>query len=132
MSSLISFLPILFVPVLYALLVKLAAVLLRRTKLSWKHAFLFGLLALVVGAIGTFGNLALGHTLPALLVGIVGIAIQLSLGGWYFGPRAKNKEGEPIGFTRGMLLSLIALGIVFVVGVVSAIVVPALQHGTQA
>ena len=131
MTSLLSLLPLAFMPLLFALLVKVAAFLLRRTTLSWKHALVFGLLALAVGAIGTVTNLASGRVLPPLLTGLVGIAIQVAVGGWYFGPRARTTANEPVGFVRGMLLSLIAFGIVFVLGVVAAVLIPALQHASQ-
>jgi hypothetical protein len=131
MSALVILLPLALLPGVYAVLVKLAAFLLRQTQLSWKHALLFGLIALLVAAIGALANRAAGQVLPALFVGLVGIAVQLVLGGWYFGPRARTASGEPVGFSRGMLLSLVAFGIVFAVGVALAVLVPALQNASQ-
>ncbi|KQV60832.1 hypothetical protein ASC95_05240 [Pelomonas sp. Root1217] len=124
MSGFIALVPLLLVPLLYAVLVKLAARLLRRMQLSWKHALLFGLIALVVGAIGTVANQSTGRVLPALVAGLLGVAIQLVVGGWYLGPRARTASGELIGFGRGALLSLVAFGIVFAIGIAAAFLLP--------
>ena len=127
---LLSLVPFVLMPVFYAMLVKVAAFLLRRIDLSWKHALLFGLIALTVGALGTFANLATGQALPALLAGLLGISIQLALAGWYFGSRARTASGELIGFTRGALLSLVALGLVFAIGLGAAVLLE-LKHAGQ-
>ena len=132
MSAALILLPIALVPVLYALLLKLSAFLLRRTQMSWKHAFVFGLLGLAVGVVGSLANRVTGYALPGLVVGLLGFAIQISLGGWYFGPRARTAAGEAVGFARGALLSLVSFAIVFLFGVGAAILVPVLQNASQA
>jgi hypothetical protein len=131
MSAAFSLLPLVLLPVIYASLIKLAARLLRRTQLSWKHAILFGTIALVVGVIGTLANQSTGQVLPPLVAGLIGKAIQLALGGWYLGTRALAVSDEPVGFGRGVLLSLIALGIVFGIGVAATALLPALQHASN-
>jgi hypothetical protein len=118
----------LLVPLAYAVLFKLAAFLFRRARLSWRHALVFGLLALGVGAVGALGTRALGAALPALLLALVGVAFQLALGGWYFGPRVTSAQGQPFGFRKGVLLSLAAYAIVFLVGVAAAVLGPAMHN----
>jgi hypothetical protein len=132
MSIAFALLPLALVPCLYAALVKVAAFLFRRTQLRWSHALVYGFLALVVGAAGTLLNRVLGSPLPLPLALLGGLALQLTLGGWYFGPRATTATGASLEFKGGVLLSLVAYGLVFVLGVVVAVVVPALYRAGQA
>ena len=129
MSNLLSLLPLALMPALYAALVKLAAFLLRRTQLSWPQALLYGLAAVGAGIVGTFIRLATANVLPGLVLGALGIAIQLVLGGWYLGPRARTAAGEPIGFARGMLIPLLAGGIILVFSIGLIAVLPAQPAG---
>jgi len=129
---LLQFLPLLLAPLLYALLVKAAAFLFRRTQLSWLHAIVFGILVLLVGGTGAILNKAAGFPLPMALSLLLGLAAILLLGGWYLGPRAKSANGFALQFKGGVLLSLVAYGLVFVLGVVAALLIPLLQHAAQA
>ena len=131
MSAFLMLVPLLLVPVFYALLVKFAAFLVRRTQLSWKNALVFGLLTLAVALVGALANRITGQLLPVFLVGLLGIAIQLAVGGWYLGPRATTSLGEQLGFGRGVVLSLATFGIVFVVGILLAVVLPAVQSASR-
>lgn len=109
MNAIAMSLPLLLTPVLYAALVKLSALFLRRIQLSWKHALVFGLLAMLVGTIGAFANFATGRVIPAPLAVLIGVAVQLALGSWYFKERACLVSGSPVGRVRGALLPLIAI-----------------------
>ena len=129
MSIVISLLPLMLVPVLYAALVKLAALLLARTKLRWSHALVFGLLGTLLGAGAALANKATGSVVPTAGAILIGLALQLTLGGWYFGPRAFNATGNPVRFKGGVVLSLLAFVLVLVVGVLPAVVLPALLGG---
>jgi hypothetical protein len=128
MTTFLTILPLALVPLLFALLIKLAAFVLRRTVLSWRHAFTLGFLAFVIGGLGMAINFASGRVLPPLLTSLIGIAIQVALGGWYLGPRARTRDDQPVGFVRGMLLSLTYLGIVLVLSVLLAVLAPAFEH----
>ena len=132
MSAILVLLPLFLVPFFYAALVKLAALLFRRTKLSWKHALLFGLMAFVVGVAGTLLNKATGSVLPLPLAALIGLSIQLALGGWYLGSRASTQQGAPLAFKGGVVLSLVAYLIVVIVGVIAAVVVPLMQQAGHA
>jgi hypothetical protein len=111
MTLMVSLIPLFLAPFLYAIVVKLAAFLFRRTILTWKHALIFGVLAIVIGACGTATNYVSGRLLAPLLTVLLGVAIQIVLGGWYLGSRARISEELSVGFVRGMFLTLIAVGI---------------------
>lgn len=132
MSPVISFLPLALTPCLYAGLVKLAALLYRRTRLKWSHALIYGVLTLIAGALGMVVHRVIGSGLSLPFVMVGGLALQLLLGGWYFRSRATTAEGAAVQFRGGVLLSLVAYLLVFVLGVVAAVVVPVLQRGGQA
>jgi hypothetical protein len=132
MSAILVLLPLLLVPFLYAALVKLAAFVFRRTKLSWKHALLFALMAFLVGVAGTLLNKATGSLLPLPLAALISFSIQLALGGWYLGSRASTQQGAPLAFKGGIVLSLVAHLMVVVAGVAAAVVVPLVQQAGHA
>lgn len=119
-------------PLFYALFTKAAAFLFRRTQLSWVHAIVFGVLVLLVGGVGTVLNRVMGMPLPLPLAVLLGLVTLLAVGGWYLGPRAKTAEGAPLQFKGGALLSLVAYGLVFALGIGAAVLLPLLQHARQA
>lgn len=130
MSAVFSLLPLAFTFVLYAVLIKLAARLYRRSLLPWKHAFAFGALAMLVGGLGALLNYASGFVLGPLLSVLLGLAVQLALGGWYLGPRVLSLSGHPVAFKGGASIAAIGVGIVFALGVVAAVLVPLLGRGS--
>ena len=123
-SSLLSLAPLLLTPVWLALLLKAAALILRRTKLAWKHALVLGALATVVGILAAMANLGSRTVIPALLGALVGLALQLGLGGWYLKSRARRASGDLLGFAQGALLTSIAIGMAVVLGMAFMFVVP--------
>ena len=127
MSDAIAFLPLALMPFFYGAIVKLAAFLFRRTQLRWPHAIVYGLIVIVVGALGALLNRSSGFSLPLPAAIVCGLALQLSLGGWYFGSRATTSCGSSLHFKGGVMLSLIAYGIIIAVGIAFAIILPALQ-----
>ena len=132
MSTVIAFLPLAFSFVLFALLTKFAARLYRSSKLSWKHAFAFGVLVMLVGGVGAFVNNFTGSFLGPLLGLFFGLALQLALGGWYLGPRAILTSGESIGFKGGALIAAMTFGAIFAIGMLAAVIVPLLAGRGQA
>jgi hypothetical protein len=131
MSSLFTLLPLALMICTYAVLVKLAAFLFRRTNLKWKHALVFCVLVVVVGGGAAFLNQVSGRMVPLLVAIPVGVALQLALEGWYFGPRATTISGAPLEFKGGVLISLVAYAMVFAIGVLAAILLPMLPHAGQ-
>lgn len=132
MTTFLSLLPLLFMFVLYALFIKLAAKTYRRSVLTWKHAFAFGALAIVVGGVGAFINRATNMVLGPALGIVLGFSIQLAIGGWYLGPRTKTSSGESVMFKGGALIAAIAFGFIVLLGIVAAILVPLFNPSGQA
>ena len=116
---------------IYAALAKLAALLFRRTRLKWLHAFVFCAIAFFIGSVAVVLNVTTGHVLPNAAVLVLGVAVLLCVGGWYLGPRARSVTGEPLGFKGGVLLTLIMLGLIMVVGAIVSFALPALLSGVQ-
>lgn len=129
MSTLLMFVPLALTVVLLAVLVKLASRLYRSARVSWPHAFGFSALSMGVGVLGTVLNVVSGVALGPLISGVLGLGLNMAVGGWFLGPRALSATGEPVGFKGGAALAALALGIVFVLGVVAAVLVPLLSRG---
>ncbi|MET3117168.1 putative neutral ceramidase superfamily lipid hydrolase [Undibacterium sp. GrIS 1.8] len=121
MSLAFSFLPLLLMPCIFALLIKLAAFLYKRTQLRWTHALIYGVIVSVLSTITTILNNVTGRVLPVYFAFIIGLALQLLLGGWYLGPKATNTDNAPILFKGGVILSLISYLLVVVTGILAAI-----------
>ncbi len=132
MYELLTLLPLLLMYVFYTLLIKLAARLYRGSRLSWKHAFAFGALAMFLGVIGTILNQASGHPLSPLVGILLSLALQLALGGWFLGPRALAPTGAAVAFKGGALISAIAFGMALALGAVTAVLAPLLGSGSSA
>ena len=123
--SLLSFLPLLLAPVFYAALVKLSALVFRRTQLKWRDALLYGVLAVVLVSAGKFAILATGQFLFTTLVSIV---VQVAFGGWYLKDRARTTSGSPVGFSRAALLAAIPIAFGLVLVVVVTMIAPIPQQ----
>ncbi|WP_128003550.1 hypothetical protein [Piscinibacter defluvii] len=132
MSTILSLLPLALLFVFYALFVKLGAKLYKRSQLPWKHAFAFGAIAILVGGVGALLNFATGSNLGPVLAVVLGLVIQLALGGWYLGPRTIAPSGQAIEFKGGVAVAAIAYALVFLLGVVAAVLVPLLAGKSQA
>lgn len=115
--------------ILFALLTKLAARTYRKSVLAWRHAFSFGAIAILAGATGAMLNRSTGFNLGPILAVLIGLAIQLTLGGWYLGPRMHHSSGEPIAFKGGLIVASIAYGFIIALGIVAALISPAFSRG---
>ena len=111
MQILLSFVPFLLILALCAAYAKLAARIFRRSSLSWRNSFLFALLLGVLAIAGRATSTAFGYSLPLALALLVGLTINLFLGGWFFGARATDTQGQLLGLGRGMVLSAIMFGL---------------------
>ena len=117
---------------IHAALSKLAARLYRHTQLRWSHALVFALmLCTLLGAGAIASHLVASQMLPFIGM-VLGIIIQLSLGGWYFGGRAQTANGEPLGFKRAALLSLITFGLILAIGILAAVAALLIGRVSQA
>lgn len=126
MSAVFMLMPLAFTFVLYALLLKLAAKIYRRSMLPWKHAFAFGAMVIVLGTAGAFLVRSTDSGFAPFVVMATGLAMHLGLGGWYLGRRTRSPTGEPIAFKGGVLVAAIAYGIVIVFTLIAAMLVPIL------
>jgi hypothetical protein len=128
MPELPGLVPLVFTILAYVACTKLAAWLYRRTQLSWKHALFFGAVLFgvlfVVGALVRWLNPVPGPVLASVAFLAVDLAAQLTVGGWFLGPRAKTSAGAPVEFKGGALLSLIAYGLVFVLSIAATAASP--------
>jgi hypothetical protein len=115
-------LSLLLVVVMYASFAKLAARSYRRTKLSWKSAFGFGALVALLAGLAT----VLGGVVPVAVVLTAGLALVVAIGAWFLASRATDASGQPVGFKTAAVLSAIAVGMAFAIGVVLAVVLPAI------
>ena len=112
MNRILVFVPLCLLLSLYASFLKLSARLARRSRIEWKHAFAFaafiGILTILgrvlVVSIGMMGALPL--PVAILLTG----GVHLGLGGWFFSSRARNTEGDPVGWGRAAAIVARAIG----------------------
>jgi len=108
MSSILSFIPLLLSIALYTSIVKLAAFLCQRARLSWRDACIFSLILLMVLGAGTLFNRLSGNAVPLPVAIAAGLVIQVGIGAWYLAPRARTQGGEPLSVKGAAMLALIA------------------------
>src|SRR5262245_26078128 len=113
---------------LYIGSIKLSARLFRRTTLSWRHSLEFSLIVAAVVIAGRVASLSSGSALalPAALA--LGVLVQLALGGWFLGARARTTQGQPLGFRGGTLLAALWLGVLASFGVILMVLVSSLSR----
>lgn len=130
-------------PVLLALIIgttlvgivtKLAMMLTRRYALGWRHGFAYGALVTLAGMAGLLLRFFSGAVLPLPLGAAVAFIFHALLGGWFLGTRARGRDGQPLGFRRGMLLGLMIFVLVLAMGFVLGMLqgVLEVQRGTLA
>jgi hypothetical protein len=128
MNELPGLAPIAFTIFSYVVCVKLAAWLYRRAQLSWKHAFVFGVVLFIVlfavGAAVRSLSAALVPLHQSLLDLATGLVAQLGVGAWWLGSRARTMAGAPLELKRGALLALMTYGLVFSLSLAVAIALP--------
>jgi hypothetical protein len=116
MDFVITLLPLVLMLALMACASKVAARVLGRLQVSWKHSFLYAGLVVAAAAgvralLGAAGvGLALG---PSLFVAVV---LQGALGAWFFGSRALTSAGQPVGAGGGVRLAAAGFLFLLIVG----------------
>jgi hypothetical protein len=116
-SAFFSFLPLVLLVLIEAGFVKVAPLMLR-WQVNWAAALMFSALVVAVQTAGAVFLRVFDLYLPLVLGILFSLAVQIACGGWLLGTRAAIATAEPLGFRRGALLSLIAYGLVLVLGIV--------------
>jgi len=111
----------------YAGAVKLSARLLRFS-VTWKSSFMFALLMLILVVLTRGISPAADHSLPVVICQMFVMAIVFTaLGGWFFRRRVTSANGQILGWPGSIRLSVLALSLIFVLGVAALIAVHALS-----
>lgn len=126
MSLLIQVLiPLLLLLGIYAASFKIAARIVRASRVGWAQTFQLAMLVVAITMIGRGASAFLGE-LPVLLGAALGLTLHIALGAWFFRERALAADGQPLGWAGGAKLSGLAVGMILIVGVVLAVGLPAL------
>lgn len=118
-------------------LLKGAAIAYRRASVSWKNALLFSVLYVVASGVvfavwRQFGGLRLSTWPFSLVLAVLlNIALLVSFGGWYLGPRAASQSGAPVGFAGGATIGFILWCFIFVISMVFMFGLPAVRGGLR-
>ncbi len=124
-----SFVPLLLSIGLYTSIVKLAAFLCRRSRLSWRDACIFSLILLMILGGGTLLNRLSGNAVPLAISIAAGMVIQAGIGAWYLAPRARTATGEALGTKGAAMLALIAYVLTVSLGLLAGLLMTMLRRG---
>jgi len=116
-----SFVPLLLSVALYTSIVKLAAFLYKRSRLSWRDACIFSLILLMILGGGTLLNRLSGNAVPLVVSIAAGMVIQAGVGAWYLAPRARTATGEALGTKGAATLALIAYVLIASLGLLAGL-----------
>jgi hypothetical protein len=107
--------------------VKLAARILRFS-VTWKSSFLFALLMLILVLLTHGISPAADQTLLLVICQMLVMAIVFAaLGSWFFRSRVTGADGQILGWSGSIRLSVLALSLIFSFGVAVLIGVHALS-----
>lgn len=112
----------------YTSLVKLAALLYKRARLSWRDACIFSMMVLVVLGGGILLNRLSGDAIPDWLSLIACMVIQMGIGAWYLAPRGHNRSGDPLGSQGAAILALIAYALLMPILIALTVMFSAMRH----
>lgn len=106
-----------------AVMVKLSGFLVKKSKISWKHSFLF--LALLFATTLIFG-FARGilqlifpkFEIPALLQLSMALCLQAYVASEYLGSRAVDRYGKEIGAMRSGIIGVVLFAIAIILGII--------------
>lgn len=132
MTILLSLVPLAVMVLGLTAIVKLAAVVYRRSRISWKHCFLYALILTVLTVAVRASVVAFDASLPIALASFIALAVHVGVGTWFFAGRATSSAGESVGWAGGARLSAVTFAIVFLLALLgsallSHVVVPGAQ-----
>lgn len=90
---------------------KLASRMFRRTSVSWKHCFTFGLFIAMLKLANHFTGDWMGTELGYAISVSLGLLMTAVIGGWFFRYRATTAEGEALGWSGGIQFAGLAFGL---------------------
>lgn len=102
----------------YAALVKFSAFMFKRTKLSWKHAFVFSLMSVSTLLVMKSFIFITGFSPPDFIFLTFSLTFQMGLGGWYLGRKAESNRGLQIPFWNGAAIVAITGFITTILGLI--------------
>lgn len=102
MNPIINLIVSIILAVIFALSLKVSARLLRYQEVTWKQSIAFGVIGVATSLLASF------LIQPKHAV-IIGLPMNLLLGGWFFRQRGIKRSGERLGWPGAALLTGIAL-----------------------
>ena len=111
MQHIASFVPLFLMIFVITGMFKLAARLMRRVQVSWKHCWMFALMLALVAILRAMAGLALSAVLPPLMAFVFGLAITALLGAWFFRNRASTAAGVLLGWSGALQLTALGMGL---------------------
>ena len=116
---------------LFAALVKFAALILRRTRVSWKHSFIYVLMIFGIMIVIRMLFLFIHFSLPIAVSIALAFMFHVAIGGWFFARRATSSKGDPVGWRGGALLSAVTFVVMLIFSFLCITVSQLLLRGTQ-
>jgi hypothetical protein len=116
--DLIVTVPLLLGITLYASCLKIAARLVGSAVLSWRRAVGFAALVSVVVMVGLKEVFSRDWTTPRWIPFVIGAAIHLGPGTWFFSRAALAPNGELLGWRRALGVVAVTLALLLVAAVV--------------
>lgn len=104
-----------------ALFQKLAARMMRRTSLSWKHSAVFGIFVAMLKSANHLAGDWLGTELGYGISVIFGLFVTAVIGGWFFRLRATTTAGESLGWRGGMQLAALGFALMMLATLIIAV-----------
>lgn len=96
------------VMLLFTFCLKFAARLMRRITVSWRHCFLYSLALATLTTCANITGLTPSTLLPDKLAPIVLLCWPFVTCTWYFQRNAIRSDGQPAGWLRASVLSVLA------------------------
>lgn len=123
MNLILSLIPLLvlltIVPAIYSAFIQLSARLLRYQGITWKQGFVFGIIVLISSILINISANLIEYSLSITITYIIGVLVNLLLGGWFFSKREGiDAEGGPLGWAGAMKLTGLAFIMFSITGAV--------------